>query len=326
MISDIEITPKNKLIAGICMGILAFFTFILVINTFTVVDAGTTKVQTTLGTVNMTPYSEGLHFPVNPFSSFDSMDTRNSKYEVDGLNIPTQDRFNSTGNVTVLYRIQAAKTPAIKKDYGTVKEYIAKTLRQHLRSIIRDEGRKLLDSRSLSSSSHVTNMQVNSKLRLSEALVDTGIIVQDVLIQDIVFDPRIAAQILQTQIRIQEEEATISKKRITITNAEIALETAKGVSDAKETAADAESYRVTKLAEADKQSAILRAEGEAESIKLIADANNKLSLSLTPEIIEKYRLENEAILYSKSVGNVPTTIIGDTNLRAIGIPSAILSE
>jgi hypothetical protein len=38
--------------------------------------------------------------------------------------------------------------------------------------------------------------------------------------------------------------------------------------------------------------------------------------------LEKQRLDNEGILFSKSVGNVPTTIIGDTDLRALGIPFA----
>lgn len=88
---------KYLSIAGVSTAVL-----ITALNTFTVVSAGTAKVQTTFGTVNQQHFGEGLHFPVNPLSSFDEFDTRNNKYEVNGLNIPTQDRFNSTGNVTVL--------------------------------------------------------------------------------------------------------------------------------------------------------------------------------------------------------------------------------
>lgn len=298
------------------------FAAILAMNSFTIVDAGTYKVQTFLGEVNDVPYSEGFHFPVNPMSSFDTYDTRNQRYEISALNIPTQDRFNSTGNVTVLYRIEGDKTPYIKQNYGTSQEYIDKTMRQHLRSVIRDEGRKLHDSRSLAQSDNVSTMQENTRTRLTQALDGTGIIVQEVLIQDIEFDPRIAKQILDTQERIQQEERKKSEERIARTNAEIQKQQAVGEANKKREAADAEAYQLTKVANAKKEAVIAEAEGQAAAIKLVANANLELTKSLTPQILEKQRLDNEAILYSKSVGNVPTTIIGETNLRAIGVPVA----
>lgn len=292
-------------------------------NSYTVVSAGTAKVQTTFGTVNQQHYGEGLHFPVNPLSSFDEFDTRNNKYEVNGLNIPTQDRFNSTGNVTVLYRIQDSKTPYIKQNYGNAQEYVDKTLRQYLRSIIRDEGRKVQDSRGLANSNTVSVMQENAKNRLIEQMDGTGIDIQEVLVQDIAFDPRIAQQILDTQERIQQEERKKSEERIAITNALIKKQEAVGEANKKREAADAEAYKLTTEANAHKEAAIAKAQGDAEAIKLMAEANLKLTKSLTPEILEKQRLDNEAILYSKSVGNVPTTIIGETNLRGIGVPVAV---
>lgn len=49
-------------------------------------------------------------------------------------------------------------------------------------------------------------------------------------------------------------------------------------------------------------------------------ANEKLTKSLTSSILDKQRLDNKAILFTRSVGNVPTTVIGETDLRAYGIP------
>jgi regulator of protease activity HflC (stomatin/prohibitin superfamily) len=315
--------PKFKVTKGkVATGLGLFAVAIILANSYTVVSAGTAKVQTTFGTVNQQHYGEGLHFPVNPLSSFDEFDTRNNKYEVNGLNIPTQDRFNSTGNVTVLYRIQDSKTPYIKQNYGNAQEYVDKTLRQYLRSIVRDEGRKVQDSRGLANSDTVSIMQENTKQRLVEQMDGTGIDIQEVLVQDIEFDPRIAKQILDTQERIQQEERKKSEERIAITNALIKKQEAVGEANKKREAADAEAYKLTTEATAHKNAAIAKAQGEAEAIKLIADANLKLTKSLTPEILEKQRLDNEAVLYSKSVGNVPTTIIGETNLRAIGVPVA----
>ncbi|KHT63922.1 hypothetical protein RJ45_09450 [Photobacterium gaetbulicola] len=290
------------------------------LNSFIIVDAGTANVQTIFGKVNPNHYGEGFHFPVNPFSTFDTYDTRNARYEVNGLNIPTQDRFNSTGNVTVLYRIDDAKTPLIKQNYGTASEYIDKTMRQHLRSIVRDEGRKLKDSRNLAQSDNVTMMQDNTRSRLTNALEHTGIEIQEVLIQDIEFDRRIAQQILDTQMRIQAEEQKKSQERIAATEAEIKRQQAIGEANKQREQADAKAYSVREVANAEKAAAIARAQGEAEAIKLLAEANLELTKSLTPEVIEKQRLDNEQILFSKSKGAVPHTVIGDTDLRAIGVP------
>ena len=309
---------RNQIVAGVLSAIM----FITAMNTFTIVQAGTHKVESLFGTVFPIALKEGLHFPVNPFASFDTFDTRNDKYEVNGINIPTMDRFNSTGNVTVLFRIDGATTPHIKQNYGTAEEYLNKTLRQYLRSIVRDEGRKLEDSRALANSSNVSVMQENTRKRLTEQLDGTGIEVADVLIQDIKFDPRIAEQILQTQERIQREEAKKSEKRIADTNALIAKAEAEGAANREREAADARAYAITQKANAEKQARIAVAEGEAKAIELIAEANIKLTESLTPQILQKQSLDNEAILYSKSRGQVPTTIIGETNLRAIGVPVA----
>lgn len=309
----------NRIGVTILVVMLAFITGL---NIFTIVSPGTVKVQTTFGTVNDIVLTEGMHF-VNPVSSFGITDITNQKYEIADLAIPTQDRFKSAGNVTVLFRIDGTQAASIRKNYGTAEQFIEKTLRQQLRSIIRDEGRKIKDSRGLALSENVSNMQENTTTRLNNALSNTGIVVQEVLIQDINFDPRIKNQILATQLRIQKEEAQKSLERITITNAKIATEKAKGNASVLRTSTDAEAYKIQKLAEANKIKVISVAEATAQGIIILANANIKLSKSLTPNILRKQELDNEAVLYEKSKGNVPTTIIGDTDLRAIGVPVAV---
>lgn len=322
-----EVENKVNIKKYIVASMISVAAIILVLNVFTITSAGTTKVQTTFGTVNPQSYPEGFHI-VNPLSSFDTFDTRNARYEVNGLNIPTQDRFNSTANVTVLFRIEGSRTPFIKQNYGTAQEYIDKTLRQQLRSIIRDEGRKLPDSRSLAQSDSVSVMQVNTTQRLTEQLDGTGIEIQEVLIQDIEFDPRIGQQILRTQERIQQEEAEKSKERLATTQAEIKRQNAIGESNRKREEADAEAYKLTTEANARKNALIAEAEGKARAIELEAtaqaEANLKLTKSLTAEILAKQKLDNEGVLYSKSKGNVPHTVIGDTDLRAIGVPMSAI--
>lgn len=301
--------------------VTAVMVLLLALNSFTVTSAGTTKVGTLMGKVHPVPYTEGVHL-VNPLMDFDVFDTRNSRYEVNGLNLPTQDRFNSLANVTVLYRIEGTRTPWIKQEYGTAEQYIDKTLRQQLRSVIRDEARKLEDSRALAQSDKVSLLQLNTTNRLKSLMASTGIDIQEVLVQDIEFDPRIAKQILATQQQIQREEEKKSQERVAATEAEIKKQEAIGDAYRAKERADALAYRLTTEANAKKAAFIAEAEGKAQSIILIADANLKLSKSLTPEVLRKQELDNEAILFSKATGKVPHTIIGDTNLRAIGVPVA----
>ena len=163
-------------------------------------------------------------------------------------------------------------------------------------------------------------MQENAKIRLIDQLDGTGISVQDVLIQDIAFDPRISQQILDTQIRIQQEEKKKSEEKIAITDAKIKQQVAIGNANKKREEASAEAFRLREVSTAEKDATIARAEGESQAIKLIASANTELTRSLTPQILEKQRLDNEGVLFSKSKGSVPSTVIGKTDLRAYGVP------
>lgn len=289
------------------------------LNSFTVVQEGDVKVQSLMGKVDQTDVLRAGFHVVNPLKSFDTYSVRTDKYEVTGLNLPTQDRFNSTANVTIMYSIDGSLAPTIKTEYGTAAQYIDKTLRQQLRSIIRDEGRKLKDSRSLAQSENVSAMQLSTQARLVTALDGTGINIHEVLVQDIEFDPRIATQILKTQERIQAEEERKSADRIAATNASIAQNEALGEGNRKREAADAEAYSVDKAAKAAKQATIDRATGEAEAIKLIAEANQDLSKSLTPQILEYKRIEVSGKFAEKSKGLMPHTILNG-DISTLGVP------
>ncbi|AUE22602.1 hypothetical protein Ah1_00061 [Aeromonas phage Ah1] len=273
-------------------GVAALVAIVIGSNCFTIVDAGTTKVGTLMGEVQDRPLEEGLHF-VNPFMGFDTFDTRNNKFVKENLLIPTKDRFNSTANVTVLYRVDNSKTPFIKKNYGTMEMFVDKAMSQFLTSIIKDEGRKIADSRGLADSFNVTAMQENTKRRLQEALTGTGITLQEVLVQDVTFDPRIQNQILQTQDRIQKEEAEKSQLRIATTAAQTTEATAKGQAAADKAKYEAAAYQTFVQAKAYADGVKQKADADRYMAEQTAIGNAKLASSLTPQIIELKRLEVE---------------------------------
>lgn len=274
----------------VAIGTFAIIATITAFNIYTIVPAGQTKVQTCFGEVTQEHFPEGMHIPVAPRCSFDTYDTREFKYEVNRINIPTQDRFNSTANVTALIRVNPSAVPSIKKNFGNMAEFLDKTIRQQLRSMVRDEGRKLEDSRSLAQSEKVTKMQDSLKNRLSEAL-DGKIQVNDVLVQDIEFDPRIANQILKTQERIQREEAEASQLRIQKTLADQAIEKARGESESKKKQAEAEQYRLQSIADGKAHAQRVAAEAERYALEQKAEGNKALNKSLTQNILTLKDLE-----------------------------------
>lgn len=302
----------NPIKAGI-LAIAALFAIIVGSNIYTIVDAGTTKVGTLMGEVQDQPLEEGFHI-VNPFMGFDVFDTRNNKFTAENMAIPTKDRFNSTANVTVLYRVDNAKTPFIKKNYGTMEMFVDKAMSQFLTSIIKDEGRKIADSRGLADSFNVTSMQENAKRRLQEALEGTGITLQEILIQDVNFDPRIQNQILQTQDRIQKEEAEKSQLRIAQTVATRTEATAVGQAAADKAQYEAQAYKTFTQAKAKADGVKQEADAARYMAEQTAIGNKKLAESLTPQIVELKRLEVKMAEAGQGWnGTVPTnvTIMGE---------------
>ncbi len=106
----------RQTVAGIAAGVL-FFLATVVFASFTVISAGHTGVQVTLGEVNPAPLTEGVHF-VNPISSIKDVDVRLQKAELKGANAGTKDLQVVHTDIVVNFRLDPAKVPHIYKEYG----------------------------------------------------------------------------------------------------------------------------------------------------------------------------------------------------------------
>jgi len=104
----------------IALGVLTGLAIILIsigVSAFTVISAGHTGVQVTLGEVNPLPLTEGVHF-VNPISSIKDVDVRLQKAELKGANAGTKDLQVVHTDIVVNYRLDPLKVPHIYKEYG----------------------------------------------------------------------------------------------------------------------------------------------------------------------------------------------------------------
>lgn len=89
----------------------------VIFSTFTIISAGHTGVQITLGEVNPNPLTEGLHF-VNPISVIKNVNVQLQKAELKAASAGTKDLQVVHTDIVVNYRLNTSKVPHIYKEFG----------------------------------------------------------------------------------------------------------------------------------------------------------------------------------------------------------------
>lgn len=90
---------------------------VFIFEMFTVVPAGHVGVQVTLGEVNPSPLTEGVHF-VNPLSSVKNVEVRVVKADLKGANAGTKDLQVVHTDIVVNYRIAGQQAAHMYKEFG----------------------------------------------------------------------------------------------------------------------------------------------------------------------------------------------------------------
>jgi regulator of protease activity HflC (stomatin/prohibitin superfamily) len=106
----------QKPIAGIAVAALIFIGGMLSCS-FTVISAGHTGVQITLGEVNPQPLTEGVHF-VNPISIVKDINTQLQKAVADSQTAGTKDLQQVHTDIVINYRMSPTNLPHIYKEFG----------------------------------------------------------------------------------------------------------------------------------------------------------------------------------------------------------------
>jgi regulator of protease activity HflC (stomatin/prohibitin superfamily) len=106
----------NQRALGILAGTL-FFVVAILFQSFTVISAGHTGVQVTLGEVNPQPLTEGVHF-VNPISVVRDIDVRMQKADLKGASAGTKDLQQVHTDIVINYRMSPQNLPHIYKEFG----------------------------------------------------------------------------------------------------------------------------------------------------------------------------------------------------------------
>jgi regulator of protease activity HflC (stomatin/prohibitin superfamily) len=217
------------------------------------VSAGHVGVATLFGNVVDDTYSEGMHFPVNPFYKWDSYDVREKSLNVRRVPMPTSDQQVSLIDISVQYRINSAACSRAKSNVGLVNSIVSVKIEPNIRSLLRSEGKAVTRCEDLFNNSIQQKMQLNLAANLQKRVGDY-VIVTAVLIRNIDLPAHIKTAIKNKKVREQQAEEqkaelarfkTEQEQQVAVAAAErLAAEERAAM---KRTLADAEAYEIEKV-------------------------------------------------------------------------------
>ena len=260
----------------IALALAVLLVVIIVPNCFATVPVGFTGIMLTMGKVEDTALSEGLHFKIPFVQKIVSMDNRVKKLEL-STEAFSKDIQTVSATLAVNYRLQTEKTFAIYKSTGTAYEdnLIVPATHEVLKSVCAQYTAEELISKRAESSDKMRD-------ELDAKLSQIGISITDFNIIDFDFSDEFISAVESKQVAEQLRKKAATENETAIAQAE----REKQVS-IKQSEAEAERVRIA--AEAQAQSTLIAAQAEADAVKLAADAEayrlEKIGRQLTDKTI-----------------------------------------
>lgn len=194
--------PIPYVVALIAGGV---FTFVGVLfQSYTIVAAGHTGVQVTMGTVNPVPLTEGFHF-VNPISTVKDVDVRLQRATMQGASASTKDLQVVHTDIVVNYRLNAQQTAHIYKDFGLNLDdkLLGPAINESFKSITAH-----FNSEELITKRDIVSAEI--KQELQEKVGKYGIDVSEISLVNFGFSPEyqksIEAKVIATQEKLKAEQ------------------------------------------------------------------------------------------------------------------------
>ncbi len=212
---------KTKWKKLIIIGAAAIFVLIILLNSFTVVQAGHTGVVVTMGSVNEGVLQEGIHFKVPFVQNVVKIDNRIQKLEVN-TEAFSKDLQSVKTVLAINYRVDTAKSYSIYKNIGADYENV-------LVVPAVNEVLKAITSQYTAEESVTNRVLISDGLvkGLNEKLNDLGLYITDVNIIDFDFSEAFITAIEEKQVAQQQLLKAETEKQTAITNAQASAEAAK---------------------------------------------------------------------------------------------------
>lgn len=302
--------PK-KTMWGIVLGVVALIGGCSFTQS---VDTGKAAVGTLFGEMDRgSPILEEGMNVVNPLKSYTTYNLRDQAYEVRGLMVPSQDKFKSSVDITVMYRIDKAHLYDIRQNGGTEEEAVNKYLKPKLLSIVREFGKAVPTAQDLFKAEVQNQLQVGLQRELFDHAGRYGIIIGDIFIQDISLDDMIMVQVK----KVKEREEMINTEKAQLAIVEQTAQRDVKQAEARAGAAAQDKMAAQHKADGEFYAAQRDADGKLYAAEKAAEANQKLTSSLTPAILKLKELEVQMKVAESWGGGVPATIMGGDAANAV---------
>ena len=293
---------KKTIIAGV-LGVVLFFA---ALSSAYTVNEGNVGIIKRFGEA-VSWQNPGLHFKVPFTDSVTEIDTRTRKYKETmqasttgkvGGNAKGKTELQMPSTITISANWSIPKTEALNiyKEYGGLEEYEDKILDPRVIKATKSIFAKHSVEFIISNRELVTNEIV---AEISKTLVGHRAKLSDINIEDVLFPPKIKSAIEKKQTAKLEKEAeeyALQKQNLT---AQRVVNTANADKEAAVAKADGQAYKIEQEAIAESKAISLKGNAEAEAIRAKAKA-----LKSNPLIVELTKAQNWN-------GQLPTTVMGE---------------
>lgn len=215
----IYMTNTKKVLKIVVINIAIIFAVILIVNCFTIVEAGHTGVVVTLGKVNEGVLQEGMHLKAPFVQKIVKIDNRIVKLEV-STEAFSKDLQTVQTTLAINYRVDTSKSYSIYKNIGADYEnvLVVPAVNEVLKAITAQyTAEESVTNRALISDGLVSG--------LNEKLNSIGLFVTDVNIINFDFSEAFINAIEEKQVAQQQLLKAETEKQTAITNAEAEAET-----------------------------------------------------------------------------------------------------
>ena len=281
---------KKLILAGVALAILVVLAF----SSVATVPVGSTGILLTMGTVEDSALTEGLHFKLPFVQRIISMDNRVKKLEL-STEAFSKDIQTVSATLAVNYRLQPEKTFSIYKTAGLAYEInlIVPATHEVLKSVCAQYTAEELISKRAESSDKMRD-------ELDAKLSDIGISITDFNIIDFDFSDEFISAVESKQVAEQLKKKAATENETAIAQAEREKQVA-----IKQSEAEAESVRIA-------------AQAQADAVKLAADAEAYRLQKVNEQLSEKTIANTLAERWDgKLPGVVGTDTTGLLNLGSV---------
>ncbi|MFP6661651.1 MAG: prohibitin family protein [Myxococcota bacterium] len=227
------------------VGIVLMLIFFFGQRFLKTVPPGYVSVAVFFGEVMPQPYTEGLHFPVNPLYTWVDYDTREKTLK-EQAQVPTQDQLQTKLDLSVQYQINGAMAPKILQEVGSQAQAVAVYLTPKLRSLVREQGKMIPNAEDFFLEKTQQQLETNLEDALQAYLEPKGIIVKAVLIRDINL-PAVLTKAIEQK---KEREQAVERQKAELERFRTEQLQQVAAAQAKRKAAEEESQQIRIIAEA----------------------------------------------------------------------------